>query len=462
VNDPEGRGFMVRWMGVRVPARHDGRAARADATPSTTGGPVFGFEAYHVLFAALGVSIILSFWLPRFLSGREPATSALLILTGLAAFVWIPGMPQAIEPVASPRVWELVSELCVIVGLFGTGLRIDRFASRPRWMPTARLLVVAMPLCILLIALVGWTVAGMTLAGGLLLGAILAPTDPVLAGDVQVGPPHEGGEHPVRYALTTEAGLNDGLAFPFVHLGIAVAVAGGFSLELAGEWLVRDLIFRVVVGAVAGAAVGWLLGKILFDWPRDNALSKTASGVVALAGVLLAYGLTELLEGYGFIAAFVSGYALRRSETHDRFHRRLHDFSESLEHALTAIILIALGGALPALWPHFSWSHAATGLALIFLIRPLVGWVSLAGTRIRGRERLVVSFYGVRGIGSVYYLAYAGHHVELVNEHHMWATVAFTILLSTIVHGLTAGFAVEHVTGEHQTGPTMPPRGAER
>ena len=211
---------------------------------------------------------------------------------------------------------------------------------------------------------------------------------------------------------------------------------------------------------MAGAAVGWLLGKILFDWPRDNALSKTASGVVALAGVLLAYGLTELLEGYGFIAAFVSGYALRRSETHDRFHRRLHDFSESLEHALTAIILIALGGALPALWPHFSWSHAATGFALIFLIRPLVGWVSLVGTRIRGRERLVVSFYGVRGIGSVYYLAYAGHHVKLVNEYHMWATVAFTILLSTIVHGLTAGFAVEHVTGEHQTGPTLPPRGS--
>ncbi len=415
---------------------------------------MFGFESYHVLLAALGLSIILSFWLPRFLSGREPATSALLILFGLAAFAIVPGMPKALDPVASPRIWEVVSELCVVVGLFGTGLRIDRFAERSKWLPTARLLLIAMPLTIVLLALVGWVSAGMTLAGGLLLGAILAPTDPVLAGDVQVGPPHEGGEHPVRYALTTEAGLNDGLAFPFVHLGIAVATAGGFSLALAGEWLAKDLLYRVAVGGGMGALVGWLLAKVLFDWPRENALSKTGSGVVALAGVLLAYGMTELAEGYGFIAAFAAGYTLRRSETEHRFHRRLHDFSESLEHSLTAILLVAIGAAIPFLWPHFTIEHGAIGLALVFLIRPLVGWMSLTNTPLRGRERLVVSFYGVRGIGSIYYLAYAGHHVQLVDEYALWATVAFTILVSTLAHGLTAGIAVERVTGETQTGET--------
>ncbi|WP_051329427.1 cation:proton antiporter [Geminicoccus roseus] len=421
---------------------------------------MYGLDSYHVLLAALGVGIIVSFWLPRFVSGREPATSALLILAGFATFAWIPGMPAAIEPVASPVPWEIVSELCVIMGLFGTGLRIDRLAGREQWMPTVRLLVVAMPLCIIAIAFLGWTIAGMTLAGGLLLGAILAPTDPVLAGDVQVGPPHEGGEHPVRYTLTTEAGLNDGLAFPFVHLGIAVATAGGLSLTLTGEWLARDLLYRIAAGAMGGAAVGWLLGKILFEWPRDNALSRTGSGVVALAGVFLAYGLTELAEGYGFIASFVAGYTLRRSETRHQFHRRLHDFSESLEHALTAIILIALGAALPVLWPHFTWTDAVIGLALVFVVRPLVGWLALAGTPFRSGERAIVAFYGVRGIGSVYYLAYAGSHVELVNEYQLWAVIAFTILTSTIVHGLTAGFAVERVTSEHQTGPTLPPRGA--
>jgi hypothetical protein len=182
---------------------------------------VFGFEAYHVLLAAVGASIILAFWLPRFLSGREPATSALLILAGFASFVLIPGMPAALEPVKSPRPWEVLSELCVVVGLFGTGLRIDRLAGRKQWTPTLRLLVIAMPVCILMVAFVGWTVAGMTLAGGLLLGAIMAPTDPGWPATSRSGPPHEGGEHPVRFTLTDRSGPERWPGFPFVHLGIA-------------------------------------------------------------------------------------------------------------------------------------------------------------------------------------------------------------------------------------------------
>jgi NhaP-type Na+/H+ or K+/H+ antiporter len=409
---------------------------------------MFGFDGYHVLLAALGLGILVAYWLPRFVSGREPAASALLILGGAAAFSLVPGMPQALDPLTQPKPWEYAAELCVIIGLFGTGLRIDRIASRAKAMPTLRLLAVAMPLTIGALALFGWVVAGMTLAGALLLGAVLAPTDPVLAGDVQVGPPLEGGEHPVRYTLTAEAGLNDGLAFPFVHLGLLVVAAGGLTLDLAGEWLLRDVVWRIGTGALGGAAVGWLLGKLLFDWPSENSLSKTESGVIALAGVLVAYGATELAEGYGFIAAFVAGFTLRRAESHHDFHRRLHDFSQSLEHALTALILVALGGALPGLWPHLGWAEASLALALVFVIRPLAGWVSLAGTVLKNRERIVVAFYGVRGVGSIYYLAYAGSHAELANEPGLWAIIAFTVLLSTVVHGLTAGIAVERVTGE--------------
>lgn len=407
---------------------------------------MFGFAAYHVLLVALGVAIVVSYWLPRFFSGREPAASALLIATGFVAFVWVPGMPAAIDPISQPLLWEHAAELCVIFGLFGAGLRLDRVADYAQWRPTIRLLAIAMPLTVLALMVVGWQAAGMTLAGGLLLGAVLSPTDPVLAGDVQVGPPLEGGEHPVRYALTTEAGINDGLAFPFVHLGVLVAAAGALSGDLALEWLARDFFYRIIVGAIAGAAAGWLLGKVLFDWPRENALSKTQSGVVAFAGVLFAYGLTELVEGYGFIAAFVTGVVLRREESEDYFHQRLHDFSESLEHTLTAILLVALGAALPALWPYLDWQHAIIGLALIFLVRPLSAWASLIGTDMRYGQRAAVAFYGVRGIGSIYYLAYAGAHVELVDEGALWATVAFTVFVSTVVHGLTAGLAVERAT----------------
>jgi NhaP-type Na+/H+ or K+/H+ antiporter len=321
-----------------------------------------------------------------------------------------------------------------------------------RWKPTVRLLVVAMPLTILAVAGLGWTLGGMTLAGGLVLGAVLAPTDPVLAGDVQVGPPQEGGEHPVRFALTTEAGLNDGLAFPFVLLAIAVAGAGGFTGALMLDWLWRDVGYRILVGAAGGAGIGWLLARLLFDWPRGNSLAETGAGIVALAGVLATYGIIELLEGYGFIAAFVAGITLRQGESRHAYHTRLHDFAEAIEHSLTALLLVSLGAALPGLLPHLSWQGALIAAALILLVRPVAGWVSLGGTTLKGRERLAVATYGVRGIGSVYYLGYAATHVELADVEALWAIIAFAILLSTVVLGFTASVAIERATGESADG----------
>lgn len=433
--------------------------AGASSAVSTASDAFFGLDSYHVLLASAGLAIILAYWLPRFVSGREPAASALLVLGGFAAFA-VPGMPNPLDPLDQPLLWERLAEACVVIGLFGTGLRIDRLKGLGTWMPTLRLLLIAMPLTIAALALFGWFAAGMTLAGGLLLGAVLAPTDPVLAGDVQVGGPQEGGEHPMRFALTTEAGLNDGLAFPFVHLGILVGAGSVAGVADLGEWALRDVGWRIALGAAGGVAVGWLLGKILFDWPRDNALSRTQSGVIALAGVMVAYGATELIEGYGFIAAFVAGLVLRREESHDRFHKRLHDFSESLEHSLTALLLVAIGAAMPALLPYLDLPHAAIALALIFVIRPAAGALALLGSTLGRRERLIAAFYGVRGIGSVYYLAYAGHQLALTDEPQLWATVLFAICVSTVVHGLTAAVAVEWALGKEAAADRKQPAGA--
>ncbi|MBC7780820.1 MAG: sodium:proton antiporter [Proteobacteria bacterium] len=414
---------------------------------------MFAFSPYHMLFAAVGSAIVLAYWMPRLVSGREPAASALLIALGTLAFAAIPGMPAAINPLVSPKPWEVVSELCVIVGLFGVGLRIDRLVSRRLWRPTIGLILVAMPLTIVAVMAAGWWFAGMTFAGALLLGAVLAPTDPVLAGDVQVGPPLEGGEHPVRFALTTEAGLNDGMAFPFVYLALAIAGAASIDAATLVEWFLRDVLYRTAAGVFGGVAVGWILGKFLFSWPRNNALANTEAGVVAFAGVLVTYGLTELIEGYGFVAVFVAGLTLRRAESRHAFHTRLHDFSKSIEHALTAILLIGLGAAIPMLLPALDWTGAAIGLFLIFVARPVAGWLALAGGVMpERRERAVVAFYGVRGVGSIYYLAYAGSQMELKNEAQLWAITAFTVLVSTLVHGFTAGMALERATCEQGTG----------
>lgn len=406
--------------------------------------PFFALSSYHVGMTLIGAGIIAAFWLPRFLSGREPAASALLILFGIAIYWILPDVAEALDPRAAPKFWELASELAVIVALFGTGIRIDDLSNYRRWRPTIRLLAIAMPLTIAAVAFMGLTFAGMTLAGAILLGAVLAPTDPVLAGEVQVGPPTEGEEQPVRFALTTEAGLNDGLAFPFVYLGLLVGTTG-FSAAMLGEWLLVDVVYRILVGCIGGAAVGWLLARILFVIPRGNVLADTASGVLAIAGVLLCYGATELAEGYGFIACFVAGVVLRRFEASHEFHGKLHSFNEAIELALTALLLILIGGTFPLLFGELDWAHAGIAVGLLFIVRPLAGWLSMVGTDLPPQDRLVVAFYGVRGIGSIYYLAYATSHLELVNEGQLWATIALTILLSTVVHGFTAGPVVDHI-----------------
>jgi sodium/hydrogen antiporter len=366
-------------------------------------GAFFGFSDYHVLMAAGGAAIFLAYLLPRLVFLRAASSAALLMLFGLLAYAIVPGMPSVLDPTTAPRLWEVTSEIVVIIVLFATGLRIDNLGSYRLWQPTLRLLLVAMPLTIAAVAALGWGLAGMTVAGAVLLGAVLAPTDPVLAGDVQIGPPLEGGEHPVRFTLTAEAGLNDGLAFPFVYLGLLIAARGADPANWLVEWLVRDVLYRILVGIVVGAAVGWLLGRSLFSERGRSALEKSGPGVIALAAVLLCYGLVELAEGYGFIGAFVAGLVCRRVEERHHFHQRLHAFSEAIEHALTAILLVLLGSTLPALWPALDWRYTVIGFGLLLVIRPLAGWLALMGTDLPSGDRWIVGFFGVRGIGSIYY-----------------------------------------------------------
>lgn len=400
---------------------------------------------YHHFLLFAGAAIVLAYWLPRFVSGREPASSALLILAGGGCALVISEPPPLFRPILDPGLWEILSEMAVIVALFATGLRLDVVRPFVRWQATWRLLVVAMPLTIGAMLLVGLA-AGWPLAAALLLGAVLAPTDPVLAGDVQVGPPTEGGEHPVRFALTTEAGLNDGLAFPFVYL--AIAAIAGLTANEATEWLARDLVYRILAGTLAGAAAGWLLGQMVFRWPARNVLAATGSGVLALAGVLICYGAAEMIHGYGFIACFVGGLMFRRIEVEHDFHANLHLFNLAIEHALTAVLLLMVGAALGTYITLVRWEHVAIAASLVFVIRPLIGWVALAGTGLAPRERFVTAAFGVRGIGSIYYLAFAAGSAAMPAITELWLVVLVTIALSAAVHGLTAGAALAGIRAD--------------
>jgi sodium/hydrogen antiporter len=415
--------------------------------------PFFAVSPYHLTLVCVGLVIILAFWTPRLFSRREPAAAPLMILFGAAASYALAPFPILPDPRETPAPWELASELTVIVALFGTGLRIDSLTPGRRWIPTIRLLAITMPLTIFAVAFLGWALAGMTLAGAILLGAVLAPTDPVLASDVQVGPPQEGSEHPVRYTLTTEAALNDGLAFPFVYLGLLVAAGSLTPESFVLEWLALDVVYRIAVGV----ATGWLgakaLGFVLFRLPGGAPLAETGSGIIALAGVFLCYGSTEIVEGYGFIAVAVLGLTLRRIEEHHDFHRRLHDFSDTIEHALTAGLLVALGSILPTLLLAATWTLVLIAVLLLVVIRPLCGWLALMGTDLVRNDRAIVSIYGVRGIGSIYYLCYAASHIEFIDEAPLWTLVAIVILMSTMLHGFSVAWAIDQASDEDAKAP---------
>lgn len=391
--------------------------------------------------------MILAYWLPQALWSRPPSSIALIMALGMLSFQWLPDMPAPLDPLQSPAIWEQVSEVVVIVVLFATGLRIDTIPPWRTWMPTLRLLVIAMPLTILAVALLGWGMAGMTFAGAVTLGAVLAPTDPVLAGDVQVGPPSEGREHPVRFTLTTEAGLNDGFAFPFVYLGLALAARGSEPGPWFFDWFTIDVLYRITVGVVGGSAIGWLLGKMSFEAPGWRTLADTGPGVIALAATFMCYGLVELAEGYGFLAVFFAGIFYRRANAAHEVHARMHIFSESVEQALTVFLLFALGATLPFLWPYLDWRHSVLGFGLIFVIRPLSSYIALAGSPGTKVERFAVSFLGVRGIGSIYYMAFAASHIDFIDKEELWALVAFTIFASAVIHGATANIVMRRATG---------------
>jgi sodium/hydrogen antiporter len=397
-------------------------------------GPV---QTSDVVFAVIGLGALLAGILPRVLERRPLSMPIAFLALGMLVFALPFGLPDA-DPLAHPKVTEHLTEIGVIVALMGAGLKIDRPLSRRGWASTWRLLAIAMPVSIAAMALLGWWWAGLVPATALLLGAALAPTDPVLASDVQVGEPtdEEDSEDEVRFALTSEAGLNDGLAFPFVYA--AIAMAGVSGLSWAGEWAWRDLVYKLVAGIVAGLLVGKLLGRLFFRARRESLrLARHSEGFLALAATFLAYGVAEVAHGYGFLAVFVAARAIRAAERSHEYHQVLHDFAEQTERLLTVLLLLLFGGAVVGgLLQPLTWPAALAGLALIFVIRPLSGFVSLRGAPGRTAEHWVIAAFGIRGIGSFYYLSYALTHAAFPGADLVWATIGFVVLVSVVLHGV--------------------------
>jgi NhaP-type Na+/H+ or K+/H+ antiporter len=389
---------------------------------------------------------------------RLPVTTALLYLCiGFVLGPEVTGLLR-IDALADARLLERLSEVAVIVSLFGVGLKLRVPMWDERWSVALRLASGSMMITVGLITLVGVVLLGLPLGGAVLLGAILAPTDPVLASDVQVGDPFDRDR--LRFSLTGEAGLNDGTAFPFVMLGL-----GLLGLHDLGDgywrWLTIDVVWAVTGGLLVGTVLGTLIGRLVLYLRRTHHQALGTDDFIAMGLIALTYGVALLCHTYGFLAVFTAGLALRRVEMHNprpsgtpawRAAPGDHESAVHPHHAPAylaeavrrvteilerggEIVLVLLVGAL--LSPETVSLEAAGFAALLLLVlRPIAVALGLVGQTVPAHARRLMAWFGIRGIGSVYYLAYAiGHGVPEGLARQLVTLVLTTIALSTLVHG---------------------------
>lgn len=410
-------------------------------------------DPYILWLTGAGVLVALVAWLPLALRKLPLSLPIICIAIGAALFS-VPGIWWKPLPALYPNLTERMTEFVVIIALMGGGLKLDRVFEWRHWSVTWRLLAITMPLGIVVITLLGGWWLGLGWVAALLLGACLAPTDPVLAADVQVGPPKSNDEDEVRFGLTSEAGLNDGLAFPFVHLAIVlgtVAVAGG---SWAKDWVLENVLWEIGVGIAAGWLVGKAFGWLTFHVPAETKLAATGDGLIAVAATFVSYGLTEIVHAYGFLSVFVTALALRRSHRDHEFNHQMHALTEQVERIAMMVVLLLFGGALAdGLLAALHWVDVLAAAILILVVRPLTGLVALIGFPADRSEKLAIAFFGIRGVGSFYYLAFALNRMELAEADRLWGIVGITVLFSILLHGLTVTPAMRLLDRQHGRDP---------
>jgi sodium/hydrogen antiporter len=404
-----------------------------------------------VLFGVAGLLALAAAIVPKLVADRPFSVPLVMLIAGLVLGLLPLPAPYGngwSDPAAHLHGVETFTQMGILVALAGAGLSVDRPFGLKRWGSTWRLLALTMPLSILAIAALGYWWLALAPGVALLLAAALAPTDPVLAGDI--GVPHPDVEpelardNEIRFTLTTEAGLNDGLTMPFVLLGLALA---GSEPELDVSWVLVDLllplVIGVIVGLVAGRGLGWAIFRVTSDRLR---LAEYGDGLVLLALAFLPYALAEVAHGNGFVAVFVAAVAVRTQERSHDYHGVLHAFGHQLERLFVPLALLGLGLAMgDGLLQGLRVIEVVIAVLAVLVVRPVVGWLSLLGSSAGRPARLAIAFFGVRGIGTLYYLAYALNRLPLPQQDVLWRVGALAVAVSVVVHGILAEPAIQRI-----------------
>lgn len=390
---------------------------------------------------------------------RLPLSAAMIYLGVGFALSPVGAGVLTVDPVADATLLEHLTELAVIVSLFTAGLKLRVPLSDRQWRTPVRLATVSMAATVGLIAVVGVFLLGLPVGAAVLLGAVLAPTDPVLAGDVQVR--EVGDRDHVRFGLTGEAGLNDGTAFPFVMLGL-----GLLGLHDLGDgwwrWWAVDVGWAVVGGLGIGFVFGTLVSRFVLYLRQTHRQAVGLDNFLTLGLIALAYGVAILSHTYGFLAVFAAGLAMRGVEMRRAGPHRAGDnstdgdapdavhpgkapgymteavlgFNEQIEKLLEVAAVVVLGVLLAVARP--SWGAVGLAATLFLVIRPASVYLGLAGSPITGVRRGLIAWFGVRGVGSLYYLTYAiGHGVPPDLARVLADLVVMTVSISVVVHGVS-------------------------
>lgn len=398
----------------------------------------FNPDSYDMWLLGIALVVMAAAMLPRILKKRVITAHIVYLVIGIVVYIVVPSgeEPNLLEE----KLWvKRLSELVVIISLTGAGLKLNKPFAKSTWKYSKRLLVVGMPVTMLVTFALGYWVFGFAVATAALLAAVIAPTDPVLAAAVQTTPPDAEDTSPTRVALTSEAGVNDGLAFPMTYLAIGIAVFGAGEWAWLWSWFLMDFVYKIAAGVIIGWAIGWVLNKAILALPPDDFKAKVSTGILAITLTLLPYGAAELASAYGFVAVFVAACVFRNLEAQHSYQQKLHNFGEEIEGILVAIIFVLLGiYASNGLLETLQWSHVLFAAILIFAARPLAGYLSLIGAKLHPKQRFTMSFFGIRGIGSLYYLSYALYHEAFPQADAAFALVVFTIIASVVIHGLSA------------------------
>jgi NhaP-type Na+/H+ or K+/H+ antiporter len=394
--------------------------------------------------------------------GRLPFTSAIIYLG--VGFILGPSVLKIFyfDPLEQSGLLELLTEIAVLISLFSAGVKMPVPVKLTRWRPPVRLAWVSMILTVALVAAFSYFILQLPLGAGVILGAVLAPTDPVLATDVQSR--HPGDNDKLRFTLTCEAGMNDGTAFPFVMLGLGML--GFHELgEMGWRWILIDVIWATAAAIAIGVAGGAIIARIVWSLRGKAQKHTILDDLVGLGLIGIVYGLSVVFHAWGFLAVFFAAVALRHMEVllarsigikPEQLNADVAEpideaarpqpvpppivsaealiFKEHLERLSELMLVLLLGGML--FLDFWNWRTVGLALFLFLVARPVSVIVGLLGTDTSWRIRGIAGWFGVRGIGSIYYLMYAIQHgLQHDLARDLIQLTLIVITMSIVLHG---------------------------